>query len=144
MISVIMAETFDVYNEKSEDEKANIPHVNCCEHMLMASHRSFNEKLPPEVLALAKGFGGGMKIKSVCGALTGGVMSLSKFYHEASFLEVAIQDFFKTFENKYETIHCDLLKERHYDERIGCQKVMLMAAEVLDEIIEKAERGYYE
>jgi C_GCAxxG_C_C family probable redox protein len=144
MIRDIMSETFDIYNKKTDEEKEKIPHINCCEHTLIAAFESFEQQLDPEVFALAKGFAGGMKIKSVCGALTGGVMVLSRFYHDADFLEKAIQDYFQKFEDRYDSIMCLQLKDEFYDEKTRCQKVMINAAQVLDEVIKSIEEGCYE
>lgn len=144
MVRDIMSDTFDKYNSKTDEEKDKIPHINCCEHTLMASFKFFNEDLDADVIALAKGFGGGMKIKSVCGALTGGVMVLSKFYHDADFLETAIQDYFQKFEDRYESIMCLQLKDQFFNEMTKCQEVMINAAQVLDEVIKSIEEGCYE
>ena len=54
--------------------------LNCAEKMLYGANWAYDLKLTPEALKLAAGFGGGMGVESICGAITGGIMVLSHLY----------------------------------------------------------------
>lgn len=59
--------------KKGYGEKENL---NCAEKILYASNEAYNLGLDKKALKLSAGFGGGMAIESVCGALTGAIMVL--------------------------------------------------------------------
>lgn len=126
---------FNDINVLSEADKLLLPHVNCCERILLSSDVMLNLSLSEDVLIMAKGFGGGMKIESVCGAITGSVMVLSHYFRNHTQLSDIIVDYFDLFNKNHEVINCNDLKEQYYDETYGCQNVMLKAAKVLDDII---------
>jgi C_GCAxxG_C_C family probable redox protein len=53
--------------------------LNCAETMLYAANDVYGLELDKKALKMAAGFGGGMYIRSVCGALAGGIMVISRF-----------------------------------------------------------------
>lgn len=119
--------------------------LNCAEKILYGSNKAYNLGLEPEALKLAAGFGGGMVIESICGVLTGGIMVLGKLFKPESvedkekFKEI-IKDYLEAYRKKMGEIDCSPLKDRYRTEEEGCQHVIVKAAEVLEEIIEKEKR----
>lgn len=72
-------------------------------------------KLTPGGFKLAAGFGGGMGVESICGAITGGIMVLSHLYvkqrsHESNRKELETE-FIETFKNEMGCIDCSALKK---------------------------------
>lgn len=128
---------FKAYRALSEEEKANTPHVNCCEYLVKAGSKACDFTFGKDVHQIAKGFGGGMKIESVCGALTGSVMVLTKLYADQEDFDEIIQSFFSRFEKQYGSIQCDDLKLKYRNDDIGCQDVMKYAGEILEEMIKE-------
>lgn len=54
--------------------------LNCAEKILWGANQAYGLGLDHEALKLASGFGGGMGIGSLCGAVASSVMTLSKLY----------------------------------------------------------------
>lgn len=128
--------------EMIEKGYGNEEGLNCAEKILYGANEVYNLGLSRECLKLSAGFGGGMQIKSVCGALTGGVMVISKiFSHNDSYnkeqLKDLIQEFFRLFEEKMGSIRCNALKPLYRTEEKGCQDVISEAADILCFIIDK-------
>lgn len=128
---------FETINGLDEKTKELLPHVNCCERILRCSDTVLELSLSDDVFVLAQVFGGGMKIESVCGALTGSIMTLSKYFVNHDLLNEIIVDYFNMFNNEYKVMNCNELKDRYYDDVYGCQNVMLKAAKVLDRTVLK-------
>lgn len=113
---------------------------NCAETILAGANIVYNLGLDKEALKLAAGFGGGMAIESVCGALTGGIMVMGTMFvqekaHESSRIKKLTKEFFQAFEKKMGSIECTPLKGKYRTKEEKCYYVKLIAAEVLDEII---------
>lgn len=113
---------------------------NCAETILSGANKIYNLGLDTNTVKLASGFGGGMAIESVCGALTGAIMVLGYMFvnekaHESDRIKEITKDFFEAFEKKMGSIDCASLKEKYHTEKDECYYVKLIAAEVLDEII---------
>lgn len=114
--------------------------LNCAEKILYGANWAYDLKLPAEALKLAAGFGGGMGVESVCGALTGGIMVLSHLYvkqcaHESSYIKELEGEFIKSFREEMGYDDCKCLKENFRNDEVKCNPVIFKAAEVLDRII---------
>ena len=119
--------------------------LNCAEKIVYAADRAYGLNLPKEALKLSAGFGGGMGIMSVCGALTGAVMVLSHLFvedhaHESDRIKKLTKELFTRYNHGMGAINCGTLKTRYRRADIGCKNVILAAAEILDDIIAR-ERG---
>lgn len=115
---------------------------NCAEKILYGANEAYNLNLSKEAMKLAAGFGGGMGIESICGALTGAVMVLSHKYvinvaHESEKIKNLTKELFKKYEDKMGSIKCKQLKPKYRKEDIGCKNVILEAAKILDEIVKE-------
>lgn len=78
---------------------------NCAEKILYGANKAYNLGLTREALKLSAGFGGGMGIESVCGALTAACMVLSHKYvnnvaHEDTKIKEMTQKFSENFKQK--------------------------------------------
>lgn len=122
------------------NEYGNEQGYNCAEKILHGANEAYKLNLDKKFLKLAAGFGGGMGIESVCGALTAGIMVLSHLFvsHRAG-ESTRIKELTSEFLNKYEremgSINCAPLKEKYRDEVKKCGDVIIKAAEILDEIV---------
>ena len=54
--------------------------LNCAEKILYGANEAYQLGLDKEALKLSAGFGGGMAIESICGALTASVMVLGRLF----------------------------------------------------------------
>src|SRR5690554_169748 len=86
--------------ELIESGFGNEEDYNCAEKILYGANKVYNLGLDKKALKLSAGFGGGMGIESVCGALTAAVMVLSHIYveniaHEGDKIKRVNQDLFR-------------------------------------------------
>lgn len=125
---------FNALDEKAQDE---VVHINCCERILFSANDVLGLNLNEDALKVARAFGGGMKVKSTCGVITGGVMALSKYYYDDDRLEEIVVDYITSFETAYTSLSCEVLTDLYRQEDIKCQPVIKNAGQVLDGIIEK-------
>ncbi|RKD33456.1 C-GCAxxG-C-C family (seleno)protein [Thermohalobacter berrensis] len=113
--------------------------LNCAEKILYGANEVYNLNLDKESLKLSAGFGGGMGVESTCGALTAAIMVLSKLAVEDTAHKSKVRDYTKTlltqYENEMGAIDCKTLKKKHKKLFSGCDKIIIKAAEHLDETI---------
>ncbi len=122
--------------------------LNCAETILYGANQAYNLNITPDDLRLAAGFGGGMGIESVCGALTAAVMVLGRMFvkeraHESTKIKELAQELFAAYEAEMGSIVCAPLKQQYRTEEVGCRKVIERAAAILDTIVarEQEESG---
>lgn len=123
------------YDKKTYD-------LNCAETILYAGNEAYKLGLDKKVLRIAAGFGGGMHIESVCGALTGAVMVLSLLFvkergHESDRAKNLIREFFERYRKKMGDINCTPLKQKYKTEKNRCLDVIIEAGRILDDIVQR-------
>lgn len=116
--------------------------LNCAEQMIYGANEAYELGLHKTSLKLSAAFGGGMGIEDKCGAITGALMVLSHLYvkdraHESNKIKVLSEELFENYQNRMKSIDCKPLKEMYRTEEMKCTEVILAAATILDEIIEK-------
>lgn len=116
--------------------------LNCAETVLFLCIKSYNLNIHKNSLLLSSAFGGGMGIEGQCGALTGGIMILGYMFineraHESSFIKDITNDFFNNYNEKMGSCNCKKLKNDYRTDDIGCNKVIIVALEELEKIIDK-------
>jgi C_GCAxxG_C_C family probable redox protein len=114
--------------------------LNCAETILYGANEAYDLGLDSDALKLAAGFGGGMAIESVCGALTGAIMVLGRLFveeraHQSPRLKELIRELLVRYREEMGSIQCDVLKGCYRTEEKKCRDVIEKAAMVLDEII---------
>ncbi len=113
---------------------------NCAERILYGANIAYNLGLPKEALKLSAGFGGGMGIQSICGALTASIMVLSHKYvntvaHESDAYKIMNQKLFNEFLSEMNSIQCTYLKKTYKTEDKGCTDIIVKTAEILDKLM---------
>ncbi|NLK07141.1 MAG: hypothetical protein GX316_00410 [Firmicutes bacterium] len=126
--------------ELLEQGFGNAEDLNCAEKILYGANEAYGLGLDKEALKMAAGFGGGMTIESVCGALTAAIMVLGKLFiedraHESTYIKELTVELFNKYTNAMGDIYCAPLKEKHRTEELLCHNVIVEAAKVLDEIV---------
>lgn len=115
---------------------------NCAEKILYGANQVYHLGLDEKALRLSAGFGGGMGIEHMCGALSAAVMVLSVLFvkknaHESTRIKTLSKEMFDSYETQMGELLCKPLKEKYRNEEIGCRNVILKAAEVLDGIVQR-------
>ncbi|MGM0432184.1 MAG: C-GCAxxG-C-C family protein [Spirochaetota bacterium] len=118
--------------------------MNCAESLLHGCADYYHLSIQPADMRVAAGFGSGMQIKSVCGALTGAIMAAGLLFirdraHETELLSHLVPHLLDTFEQRYGTISCAILREKYHTEEEGCLETVRLSAEVVEEVFSSFE-----
>ena len=113
---------------------------NCAEHVLIGADRIYGLKLNREAYKLSAGFGGGMAVGGICGALTGAIMALGMLFvkeraHESDKIKALTTELIERYRKKMGEVDCFPLKEQYRTEEIKCRDIILEAASILDDIV---------
>ncbi|HHX23727.1 MAG: C-GCAxxG-C-C family (seleno)protein [Tepidanaerobacteraceae bacterium] len=128
--------------KKVEEYYSKEHDLNCAETILYAANDVYKLGLDKNALKMAAGFGGGMGIDSVCGALTGGIMVLGVLFvkdraHESDRIKNLEKEFLNRYRDKMGNINCPPLKEKHHNDKVRCLNVIKEAGIILDDIVKR-------
>lgn len=127
------------YLERAKEIRAiATPHYNCAQGVLVAFAEAggMSEEM---AFDLTRNFGGGMKIASVCGAITGGLMTLGLFGVDDPKI---IARYFKAFKDNHQgCINCaDLLrmnKATDTPKKVHCDEMVFEAVTLVEKILKE-------
>ncbi len=116
------------------------PHYNCAQSVLLPFAEVYGMS-EEDVMRIAVHFGGGMKMGSVCGAVTGGLMALGLAGLDSA--KVA-NDFVRKIRSKHDgMLDCkDLLRvnaQKGGDKKAHCDDMVYEAVEAVYEILKENE-----
>ncbi len=114
--------------------------MNCAESVILGVNDFYALELDPSTLRVAAGFGGGLCVGSLCGAVSGAIMALGVLYvkeraHESEVMKRIVPEFLHEFEDLYGSLDCTPLKEQYHQESGKCVKVVKLAAALLEQMI---------
>ena len=117
-------------------------HYNCAEAMVYAANDAYDLKLSKDTLLAMAGFGGGMAVEGVCGAISGGIAVLGIMFtkdraHEDDGIKELTKEFFNRIEETLGSSNCKVLKDQYRDENLKCASIVEISADILEEIINK-------
>lgn len=132
MISELIKNDFGI--EEKED-------YSCSESILYGANIKYKLGLDKESLKMAAGFSSGAYTGNLCGAVSASAMVLAKLFskdraHADDHHKNLIIEMVTRFEEKMKSPACSELKPV-YKELDGCKTVILCAAEILDDIIQR-------
>lgn len=115
---------------------------NCAESLIRGADVHYGLSLDQSTLRVAAGFGGGLCVGALCGAVSGAVMALGTKYvdsraHESLAMKDMVPRLLEEVEKQMGSLQCTELKERYHDQESGCVKVVEKVASILEELIEK-------
>ncbi len=116
--------------------------MNCAESVIHGANDYYHLQLNEHTLRTAAGFGGGLCIGNVCGALSGGVMALSVLFveeraHESAVIDLVVSEYLSEAESRYGSIMCVDLKQTLPTDDEGCRRVVEAASDLLETIVNK-------
>lgn len=133
----MILENIEKYYEKGYD-------LNCSETILYAASAEYGLNLSKETFKTMAGFGGGMAVETVCGALTGAIAVLGIMYtkeraHENTRMKTLTEELYNRFVEKLGTENCGRLKLNYRTEESRCSAMVKIAGEILDDIVNREE-----
>ena len=114
---------------------------SCAEAILLAANEVYHLGMTEEATKLFAGFRTGMGMGGTCGALSGAIGVLSSKYEKKENLKEICADFVAAFEEKLAlgTTACAPLAEKYKAEGKRCRDAVELAAEALEEFIDRLE-----
>ncbi len=117
-------------------------HYNCAEAILLGANSYYNLQLDPRNLKIIKPFGGGMNTGNTCGILTGGIAAIGAIFAEDMpslnhTMKEATKHWTEQFENRFKNTNCTQIKQLNQIGNEGCAHLILQAADLLQQVIEK-------
>lgn len=115
---------------------------NCAEKIIYGANIAYDLGLSKDSCRMMSGFGGGMGVEHLCGAIASGIAVLSILFvedkgHAAPRIKELTDEFIRRYQEERGSIICADLKRDYRTEELKCQLVISKAAEILDDIIEK-------
>ena len=113
---------------------------NCAEKIVRGANIAYGLNLSEDALHMMGGFGGGMGLGEACGTVTGAVAVISDMLvkeraHATPELKEATQHFIRQFRERLgKEIECRNLRPKYRTKEAGCDKIIITAAEILDEL----------
>ena len=137
---IMLVDLVNKYYDKKYD-------LNCAECMLVAANEEYDLNISKQTLMTMASFGGGMAIGSVCGAATGAISVLALMFtndrgHKSPHVKEMTSKFLNEFNMKMNSLDCISLKENYYDLENRCSKMMMVSAELLQEILNEYSSIY--
>jgi len=116
--------------------------LSCSETILYGANKVWDLGLDKNALKMAAGLSAGCYTENICGALTAGIMVLSRLYvedraHESSYNGELVEELIKTYREEMGSELCTPLKDKYRTEEEKCRPVIIRAAEVLDRIVKR-------
>lgn len=116
----------------------------CSELILNGSNEVFSLGLNEDAMRLSAAFGGGMYTGGTCGAVVSalmviGYMNTESYAKHSPAMKEKVIEFQEIVTKELGSINCIELKDMHYDDTIGCQKVYTEVARLLEEFVKEAK-----
>ncbi|MGC9373048.1 MAG: C-GCAxxG-C-C family (seleno)protein [Thermovirgaceae bacterium] len=114
--------------------------MNCAETIFAAADDEYALLDGKEARKLMAGFGGGAGIEHLCGALSGAVAAIGAALtedraHRSPRVKETCREFLTRWESSRGPLLCARIKERYREEDENCLNVVMMAAELLEEVL---------
>ncbi|QEN09027.1 hypothetical protein EXM22_13890 [Oceanispirochaeta crateris] len=115
---------------------------SCSETILYGANEVWNLGLDQNALKMSAGLSAGCYTDNICGALSAGSMVLSRLYikeraHENDYNKGLVKELIEGFRQNMGSELCAPLKTNYRTEEEKCRSVIIAAAGVLDQIIER-------
>jgi len=112
---------------------------NCAETTFFAANDAWEMGMPADFMKMMGGFGGGMGVKSVCGAVTGGIAALSCYYvresgHNSPLLMAKVRKYHELINERIGTVDCSILLPRFNTPEKSCLPTIQAIVDILDEV----------
>jgi len=109
---------------------------NCAEMVLNLANTQYQLGLDEQTSRVAAGFGGGVGVGHLCGAVSGAIMALSLKHVDSvahqSPIKTLTKEYLAQVEQQLGSLMCDQLKHDHYQPDIKCQKIIACCLELLE------------
>lgn len=114
---------------------------NCAEAMIRATNDEYGLGINEAGLQSYGGFGGGMQCGNVCGAFCGALGAISareidSCAHDSETLNQMCNEFLQAAQEHFDSLLCDDIKPRLFEEGKGCVRTVEQTAELLERVLD--------
>ncbi|MGI6607900.1 MAG: C-GCAxxG-C-C family protein [Erysipelotrichaceae bacterium] len=116
--------------------------LSCSEAMIKAGNDYFKLNMTEDCFKAFSGFSRGMYGNCTCGAVSSSVAILSLMYvengaHNSTLMRNKVSRFVELFKKQLSTTECEKLRELHHNPELRCQKMMMVAAKLVEKVIDE-------
>lgn len=131
-----------IEHELQYGDQRELYHYNCAQAILHGANDYYNLRLDKRALNMITPFGGGMQTENTCGMLTGGIAAIGVLFAEDmptshDKLKEVTRYWIKQFESEFQDTNCSVIKGINLKNNEGCANLILEAADILEEVIQK-------
>jgi len=114
--------------------------MNCAESIIHAANTIYSLGIDDQVLRTASGFGGGMGVGHLCGAVSDCIMAAGMLFvreraHESDVLQIITAEFIERVEKHFNSLLCNDIQKSYYQEESGCSQVVYEIAELFWDLV---------
>lgn len=114
--------------------------MNCAESVFLACRDEWNLDIPVETAKAMGGFGGGVGVGHLCGAISGGVAALGFLVidersHESPRMGNITAEFMERCENELGSVMCTEIKKTHRNDNTRCLQAVEDVCDILDKMV---------
>ena len=115
---------------------------SCSETILYGANHVWNLGLDKRAMKMSAGLSAGCYSDNICGAISAGVLVLSCLYvkeraHENNYNDGLVKELIEKYRHLMGSELCGPLRTNHRTEEEKCRPVIIAAAGILDQIIER-------
>lgn len=127
---------------KEKAEAYYLQGYNCAECIIRAANDVYQLDLDEAALRMSAGFGAGMQVGDVCGALSGSICVISSRYvetkaHDCTALRPLCQKMVIAFQKRFSSRQCAKIKPMFFSKETRCLNTVSTAAQVLEEVLQE-------
>ena len=116
--------------------------LNCAETIAHSANDALDLNIPATSFIGMGGFGGGMGVKGLCGAVSGGIFALGFLYtvksgHESPLLMDKVKLFIGLVNEEFKSDQCSILRKCGLRDDDRCLNIINKISDILDEVIDK-------
>lgn len=128
--------------ELQYEAQRELYHYCCAQAILYGANDYYSIGLDPKTMRLIIPFGAGMCTGNTCGMLTGGVAAIGALFAEEMptqnlKLKEITRYWTEQFQREFQDLNCNNIKEINLKPDERCANLILKAADILEEVIEK-------
>lgn len=125
---------------KEKAEQYYLSGYNCAECILHAANEVYALGLDESAMRLAAGFGGGMQVGDVCGALSGAICTIASRYvktkaHDTPALAPLTKELVARFQAAFCSLRCAQIKPKCFQPATRCLQTVQQTADLLETLL---------
>lgn len=116
--------------------------MNCAESVFLACVDEWDLDVPKDTAKAMGGFGGGLGVEHLCGAVSGGIAALGFLVieersHESSRMSELSSELMHRFQEELGSVMCVDIKRDYREDGIKCMKAIDVICDIVTDVVER-------